>query len=41
MILALTARRYRVQLVPGQHIEPQPYITLRPKPGIRERIAAR
>jgi cytochrome P450 len=41
LILALTARHYRVQLVPGQQIEPQPLITLRPKPGIRAKVVPR
>jgi cytochrome P450 len=35
LALATIAQRWRVALVPGQTIEPQPKITLRPKNGIR------
>ena len=41
LILAMIAQRYQVQLTPGQHIAADPLITLRPKPGIRVRLAAR
>ncbi len=34
LILATIAQRWRFRLVPGQHIEVQPKITLRPKTGI-------
>jgi hypothetical protein len=33
--VAAVAQRYRIQLVPGQNIRPEPLITLRPAPGIR------
>jgi cytochrome P450 len=35
LTLATIAQRWRLALVPGQTIEPQPKITLRPKDGIR------
>jgi cytochrome P450 len=35
LALATIAQRWRLALVPGQTIEPQPKITLRPKDGIR------
>jgi cytochrome P450 len=35
LALATIAKRWRLALVPGQTIEPQPKITLRPKDGIR------
>jgi cytochrome P450 len=35
LALATMAQRWRLALVPGQTIEPQPKITLRPKNGIR------
>jgi cytochrome P450 len=35
LIVAAIAQRYRVELVPGQNIRPEPLITLRPTPGIR------
>jgi cytochrome P450 len=38
LTLATIAQRWRVELVPGQKIELQPKITLRPKNGIRVRI---
>ena len=41
LILAAIAQRFRLTLVPGQHVRPVPYITLRPEPGIRMRLCAR
>jgi cytochrome P450 len=45
LVLATLAQRWRLVLEPGQRIEPQPKITLRPKNGIRvqaeERAARR
>jgi cytochrome P450 len=35
LLLAAFARRFRLELVPGQQIRPVPYVTLRPEPGIR------
>jgi cytochrome P450 len=35
LALATIAQRWRLALVPGQNIEPQPKITLRPQNGIR------
>jgi cytochrome P450 len=39
--LATIAQRWRLELLPGQVIELQPKITLRPKNGIRVRVAPR
>jgi len=41
LILATITQRFRLSLVPGQRITPTPYVTLRPEPGIRVRLAAR
>jgi cytochrome P450 len=41
LILATVARKYRIALTPGQHVAPDPLITLRPHPGIRATIHAR
>jgi cytochrome P450 len=41
LALATIAQRWRLALVPGQTIEPQPKITLRPKNGIRVIAAPR
>ncbi|MGA8086763.1 MAG: cytochrome P450 [Terracidiphilus sp.] len=41
LTLATLAQRWRVELVPGQKIELQPKITLRPKNGIRVRVMQR
>ena len=41
LILAAVAQRVRLSLVPGQRITPTPYITLRPEPGLRMRVARR
>jgi cytochrome P450 len=41
LALSMIARRYRVRLTPGQHIEAQPLITLRPSPGIRATLEVR
>ena len=41
LILATIAQRYRIELVPGQDIRPEPLITLRPAPGIRATLARR
>ncbi|MFO0709128.1 MAG: cytochrome P450 [Sandaracinus sp.] len=35
LVLAQIARRFHVSLVPGQHIEPEPVVTLRPKNGVK------
>jgi cytochrome P450 len=35
MILSVLLRKYEVQLVPGQTIEPRPMVILRPEHGIR------
>jgi enediyne biosynthesis protein E7 len=41
LIVASIAQRYRIELVGGQKIRPEPLITLRPAPGIRARIRKR
>ncbi|HET9481684.1 MAG TPA: cytochrome P450, partial [Candidatus Polarisedimenticolia bacterium] len=41
LILAAIAHRFRLVLVPGQHVTPTPYVTLRPEPGIRVRLERR
>jgi cytochrome P450 len=41
IILATLVQRYRLHLVPGQHVVPRPLITLRPRDGIAMRIEAR
>jgi cytochrome P450 len=41
LTLATIAQRWRLELVPGQKIELQPKITLRPKNGIRVRVSQR
>jgi len=41
LIVASIAQRFRIDLVPGQKIRPEPLITLRPKPGIRAVIVKR
>jgi cytochrome P450 len=35
LVLATIRQRFRLDLVPGQHVVPTPYVTLRPEPGIR------
>ena len=35
LVLAQIARRFHVSLVPGQTIEPEPVVTLRPKNGVK------
>ena len=41
LILATVAQRFRMELAPGQRVEPHPSITLRPKEGIRMTLAQR
>jgi cytochrome P450 len=41
LVLATVAQRFRLSLEPGQRITPTPYVTLRPEPGIRMRLAVR
>ena len=41
LLLATIARKWKLELVPGQRIEPKPMITLRPKYGVKMTIAAR
>ena len=41
LILAAIAQRFRLSLIPGQRVTPTPYVTLRPEPGIRMRLAMR
>lgn len=41
LLLATLGRRWSTRLVPGERVEPWPRITLRPKCGVRVRLAAR
>ena len=41
LIVAAIAQRYRIELVPDQHIRAEPLITLRPSPGIRAIVRKR
>ena len=41
LILATLAQKWKLQLVPGHRVEPQPLITLRPKYGMRMLVDAR
>lgn len=41
LIIASIAQRYRIAVVPGQNIRPEPLITLRPAPGIRATLEKR
>src|ERR1700688_130537 len=41
LILATLAQKWRLQLVPGHPVEPQPLITLRPKYGMRMLLESR
>jgi cytochrome P450 len=41
LVLATIAQRFRLSLEPDQRITPTPYVTLRPEPGIRMRLAVR
>lgn len=41
MLLATLAQRVTFTLAPGQRVIPEPLITLRPKRGIRMRVARR
>ena len=41
LILAMVARRYRVDLVPGHPVEPQAVITTRPRHGLLVTVSPR
>lgn len=41
LVLAAIAQKYRLELVSGHPIEPEPMITLRPKHGILMRVRER
>jgi len=41
LVLATLVQKWSLRLVPGQRVEPQPLITLRPKYGMRMRIEGR
>jgi hypothetical protein len=34
LVVAVVAQVYRLHLVPGQQVEPEPSIAFRPRPGI-------
>jgi cytochrome P450 len=41
LLLATIAQRFRLTMEPGQRVTPTPYLTLRPEPGPRMRLARR
>ncbi|MBL8156880.1 MAG: cytochrome P450, partial [Anaerolineae bacterium] len=41
LLLVAIAQRYRLRLNPGQVVEPEPLITLRPKHGLHMRLEVR
>ncbi|HMK73107.1 MAG TPA: cytochrome P450, partial [Myxococcaceae bacterium] len=41
LVLATIARRFRLRLVPGHRVEPEPFVTLRPKYGMTMRLHRR
>ena len=41
LLLATLGQRWKMKLVPGHRVEPEPLITLRPKYGMRMRLEAR
>lgn len=41
IILAMITQQFRLQLVPGQVIEPEPSVTLRPRYGVKVRLEKR
>jgi cytochrome P450 len=41
LLIAAIAQRWRLRLVPGQRVEPQALITLRPRHGVRMRVERR
>jgi cytochrome P450 len=41
LTLAMVTQRFRLDLVPGQHIEPRPIATLQPHPGVLVQIQRR
>jgi len=41
VVLALVARRFRLQLVPGQNVVPQAMVTIRPRDGVWVRLERR
>lgn len=41
LLLAAISQRWRMELLPGQNIVPEPVVTLRPKEGIRVKLVER
>jgi cytochrome P450 len=41
LILAAVIQRFRMELAPGQRVEPYPSVTLRPKEGIKMTLTGR
>jgi cytochrome P450 len=41
LLLATLAQKWKLKLVPGQSVEPEPLITLRPRHGIKMQVEAR
>jgi hypothetical protein len=40
LILASIAQKYRLRMVPGHPVEPQPLVTLRPRYGLKMMLGA-
>jgi hypothetical protein len=41
LVLSTLAQKWKLSLVPGHRVEPQPLITLRPKYGLQMQIEQR
>jgi cytochrome P450 len=41
LVLATVAQRYRLRAIPGHRVEPEPYVTLRPRNGLPMRVERR
>ena len=41
LLLATIAQKWKLRLVPGHPVEPEPLITLRPKYGMRMQVESR
>jgi hypothetical protein len=41
LLLATIAQKWKLKLLPGHRVEPEPLITLRPKYGMRMEVEAR
>jgi cytochrome P450 len=41
LVVATVAQRYRLRAIPGRRVEPEPYVTLRPRHGLPMRLERR